>query len=129
MITQGTVILYHGTDWESALDILNHGLNREHLTRLQAERPTQLGSGWYTTNDVDIAWYFASICPGSIRRGFTVIEMELYQEHLESLLEQGLAMKSRIDNVQFQGEQYWFKFDVFDFLNQQAIFRPYKGAE
>ena len=127
MSHQGTVVLYHGTDWESALDILNHGLNIENLRRLQDERETQLGPGWYTTDDINIAWYFASIAPGALDKRYTVIQMEMHLEHLESLVEQGLASKSKITNVPFQGEQYWFHFDALEFLNQQAVFRPYEG--
>jgi hypothetical protein len=124
---QGTVIQYHGTDWESALDILNHGLNVARLQQLQYGRSIQLGPGWYTTDDFNIAWYFASIAPGTIDQTYTVIEIELYLEHLESLVEQGLARKSKIINVPFQGEQYWFHFDALEFLNQHAVFRPYQG--
>ena len=57
----------------------------------------------------------------------TVVEMELFLEHLESLFEQGLAAKSEILNVFFQGEQIWFHLDALDFLNQNAVFRPYRG--
>jgi len=117
MIQQGTILLYHGTDWESALDILNFGLKLEKVRQLQLGRVTQLGPGWYTTDDAGIAWYFASIGPGTVDQRYTVIEMELHLEHLESLLERGLASKSKIINVPFQGEQYWFDFNAFAFLN------------
>jgi len=40
------VKLYHGTDIESALDILNNGLNGDRLLALQTQ-PVQLGKGWY----------------------------------------------------------------------------------
>jgi len=53
MSSDSFVILYHGTDQASALDILNHGLNVEHLRQFQAVRVTQLGEGWYTTDNVD----------------------------------------------------------------------------
>ena len=125
MVSQSTVNLYHGTDWESALDILNHGLNIDHLKHLQAGRATQLGIGWYTTDMIDTAWYFASIAPGITEGGYTVIQMILHLEHLESLLEQELAVKDRIINVPFQGVQYWFRPNSFDFLNKQALFSPY----
>ena len=55
MSDSGTVILYHGTDVESALDILNHGLNVDRLLELQSKRPVQMGAGWYTTEDIDVA--------------------------------------------------------------------------
>ena len=46
------MILYHGTDIDSALDILNHGLDAGKLTALQRERPAQLGHGWYAAFEV-----------------------------------------------------------------------------
>lgn len=129
MISDNPVVLYHGTDWESALDILNHGLNIENLRALQIGRMTQLGEGWYTTDNVDIAWYFASIAPGAIENSYTVIEMIIHLEHLESLFEQRRVIKHQIVNVLFQGEQYWFHPDAFRFLNQHAFFQPYSGEE
>ena len=71
------MILYHGTDLDSALDILNHGLDASKLSRLQAGRPTQLGSGWYAATGPEAAWFFASLAPGNRDRGFTVIELEI----------------------------------------------------
>lgn len=127
MSDSGTVILYHGTDVESALDILNHGLNVERLLELQSKRPVQMGAGWYTTEDIDVAWYFAALSLETMYQEGTVIEMELFVEHFESLIEQGLAVKSEIHNVLFQGEQIWFHLNAFEFLNQNAIFRPYTG--
>jgi len=127
MSSDSFVILYHGTDQASALDILNHGLNVEHLRQFQAVRVTQLGEGWYTTDNVDVAWFFASIAPGTIGDGYTVIEMLISQEYLDDLLRQRLASKSTIINVSFQGEQYWFHPDTFQFLNEQAIFQPFTG--
>lgn len=125
MNADGSIVLYHGTDWESALEILNHGLNIAHLRRWQVA-PTQLGEGWYTTEYADIAWYFASIAPGvGADDAFTIIEMVIHAEHLESLLDQQLAIRETIINVLFQGEQIWFHPDTFDFLNQNALFRPY----
>ena len=128
MSRQGTVILYHGTDWESALDILNNGLNVERLLNLQTQRSIQMGPGWYTTEQINVAWFFASTALRSFEHGFTVIEMEIHIEHLESLFEQGLAIKNRIVNVLFEGEQVWFALDAFEFLNQHALFRPYQEA-
>jgi hypothetical protein len=125
MAAQKTITLYHGTDWESALDILNSGLNVENLRRLQSDRATQLGPGWYVTESPDIAWYFASIAPGLTDDGYTVIEMTVAQTDLQSLLAQGLAVRRQIVNVVFAGDQYWFSPDTFAFLNEQAIFWPY----
>ncbi|HRW11328.1 MAG TPA: hypothetical protein P5121_39790 [Caldilineaceae bacterium] len=88
---------------------------------------TQLGEGWYTTDRVDIAWYFASIAPGAIGNSYTVIEMHILWEHLETLLDQQLAIKSPINNVVFEGEQYWFHPDSFPFLNEQVVFHPCTG--
>lgn len=127
MTEQGTVIFYHGTDLESAIDIIQNGLNLDNLIQQQAGRPTQLGIGWYTTDDINIAWYFASIAPGALERKYVIVVMEMFQEHLESLVEQGLLIKQEIINVPFQGDQYWFHPDSFNFLNQQAYFRPYSG--
>ena len=127
MAEQGTVILYHGTDIESAIDIIQNGLSLDNLIQQSNGRPTQLGIGWYTTDEIDIAWYFASTAPGSIGRQYVVVVMEMFQEHLEMLFEQELAVKQEIINVPFQGDQYWFHPDSFDLLNQQAFFRPYTG--
>lgn len=127
MVSDSWVTLYHGTDWESALDILNYGLDLGHLQRFQVGRMTQLGEGWYTTDSVDIAWYFASIAPGSVGNSYTVIEMRILWEHLETLLDQRLAIKSPINNVLFEGEQYWFHPDSFPVLNEQVVFHPYTG--
>ena len=124
---QGTIILYHGTAIESALDILNNGLNVEKLVEIQSKRVVQIGSGWYATESIDVAWFFASTALETMDQEGTVVEMELFLEHLESLFEQGLAAKSEILNVFFQGEQIWFHLDALDFLNQNAVFRPYRG--
>lgn len=128
MASDSLVTLYHGTDWESALDILNHGLNIEHLRQFQVGRMTQLGEGWYTTDTPNIAWYFASIAPGAVGNSYTVIEMRILWEHLEILLDQQWAIKSPINNVLFEGKQYWFHPDSFPFLNEQVVFHPYIGA-
>ena len=122
----GTVVLYHGTDWESALDILNHGIDIINLRKLQRSE-TQLGEGFYTTDNSDTAWFFASTAPGVIDRTYTVIELEMHLEHLESLLEQGLAIKEPVVNIVFQAEQIWFHPDTFDFLNHNALIRPFSG--
>lgn len=114
---------------DSAIDIVQHGLNIENLLQRQAGRPTQLGLGWYTTDEIDIAWYFASIAADAFEHNYAVVVMQIFQEHLESLLEQGLAVKREIINVLFQGDQYWFHSDAFSFLNQQAFFYPYTENE
>lgn len=129
MATQSAITLYHGTDWESALDILNFGLSIENLRRLQSGRATQLGPGWYLTESPDIAWYFASIAPGLTDGGYTVIEVEIEQTNLQRLLAEGLAIRRQIVNVPFIGEQYWISSDAFAFLNERAIFRPYRGKD
>lgn len=99
------------------------------MRALQVGRMTQLGEGWYATDNVDIAWYFASIAPGAIENSYTVLEMIIHLEHLESLFEQQLVIKNQIVNVLFQGEQYWFHPDTFRFLNQHTFFQPYSGEE
>lgn len=55
------MILYHGTDLDSALTILNEGLDAQKLSNLQADRPTQLGPGWYAAVEPEAAWFFASL--------------------------------------------------------------------
>jgi len=122
----GSITLYHGTDWESALDILNRGLKIARLRTLQ-RAVTQLGEGFYTTNDIDTAWFFASTAPGTLGRSYTVIEVEILIEHFESMLEQGLASQQPLVNVVFPGEQVWFHPDIFDFINENALFRPFSG--
>src|SRR5215475_7292448 len=57
------MILYHGTDVDSVLDILNHGLDAAKLKALQLDRPTQLGRGWYAAYEAEVAWFFASLAP------------------------------------------------------------------
>ncbi len=127
MATRGTVILYHGTNWENAIDILNHGLNIGRLIEIQSSKFVQTGIGWYTTENIDAAWYFASMSLETMNQEGTVIEMEIFLEHLESLFERGWATKSEIRNVLFQGEQIWFHLDALEFLNQNAVLRPYTG--
>ncbi|MCL4832321.1 MAG: hypothetical protein KJZ86_07770 [Caldilineaceae bacterium] len=129
MATQTTITLYHGTDWESALDILNSGLNVANLRRLQSTRTTQLSPGWYLAESPDIAWYFASLAPGSTEGGYTVIEMEVDRAEMQNLLARGSAIRRQIINVPFSGEQYWISPDAFAFLNARAVFRPYTGED
>ncbi len=126
MDSPGSIVFYHGTDWESALDILNHGLDIVKLRRLQ-RAVTQLGEGLYTTDNLDTAWFFASIAPGAADISYTVLEIELLVEHLESMLEQGLAIRQTIINVVFPSEQIWFHPDTFAFINKNALFRPFSG--
>jgi len=123
------IVLYHGTDIDSALDILNNGLNKSHLIKLQSERMTQLGIGWYATGNFEAAWFFASFAPGNRGRGYTVIEMEISKADLAILIRRGLAIRREIINVPFVAEQYWFAPDTFDFLNERVIFRPYRKQE
>jgi hypothetical protein len=101
------VVLYHGTDVDSALDILNHGLNAERLIALQIDRPTQLGPGWYAATDVDTAWLFASLAPG-IHSEYTVIEVALTELELNTLLTRGLAVRLPIANVPFEATRIGF---------------------
>ena len=98
------MILYHGTDIDSALDILNHGLDAAKLTALQLDRPTQLGRGWYATYEAEVAWFFASLAPGNVGRGYAVIEIEIPEDMLNQLVanrftadlaRQGLHTKAR----------------------------------
>lgn len=123
------MILHHGTDWRSALSILNEGLDVAALRSLQARRESQLGVGWYTTESRDIAWFFASMAPGNSGGGYTVLAMELAQSDLHELLVQKLAVQSEIVNVPFQGRQYWFAPASFPFLNERAVFRPLRQEE
>lgn len=125
MSDSSTVILYHGTDFDSALKILNYGLDPQDLEFWQRGRRLQSGPGWYTTDDIIAASYFASIAPGNRNRGNTIIVMEMFLEHLEMLLEQGVCRKETIRNVYFEAEQYWFDLKTLSFLNENAIFRPY----
>jgi len=123
MNSPDSIILYHGTDVDSALEILNHGINIEKLRLLQTG-DTQFGEGFYTANNVEVAWFFASMAPGTLSKSYTVIECELLVEHLESLLEQGLALQALIVNTASIGEQIWFHPDAFEFVNDHAEFRP-----
>lgn len=125
MSNSGTVILYHGTDVDSALNILNHGLSDQDLEFWQAGRKLQSGSGWYTTDRAIAAHYFGVIAPGNRGRGNTIIAMEIFLEHLEMLLEQDLCKQETIRNVFFEANQYWFDKKSLSFLNEHALFRPY----
>ena len=49
------MILYNGTDIDSALDVLNYGLDAAKLTALQLDRPTQFGRGWYAAYEAEVA--------------------------------------------------------------------------
>lgn len=99
------MILYHGTDVDSALDILNHGLNAMTLLPLQ-QSPTQLGIGWYAACEADVAWFFASLAPGNVGRGYTVIEIDIPDDVLNRLLTDRQAILNTIANVSFSAEQY-----------------------
>lgn len=123
MDSSDLIILYHGTDVDSALDVLNHGISLEKLRILQIGS-TQYGEGFYTTNNVEVAWFFASMAPGTLAKSYTVIECELLVEHLDDLLEQGLALRAPIANTAFVGEQIWFHPDAFEFVNENTKFRP-----
>jgi hypothetical protein len=120
-----TITLYHGTDVDSALDILNNGLNPERLLKLQVN-PVQLGPGLYiyTAMDVDVAWFFASLAPHAETLEYTVIEISLPVLELNYLLDRKDARIEPIVNVQFKAEQVWFSLNAFDFLNKVADFRP-----
>jgi hypothetical protein len=104
------IVLYHGTDVDSALDILNNGLDVEHLLAFP-----------------EVAWFFASLTPGDKGQGYTVVEVCLKTSDLEALFIRGLAIQSIIRNVLFTAEQVWFDVAAFEFLNSRAEFRPYRG--
>ena len=123
------MILYHGTDIDSALDILNHGLDAAKLTALQLDRPTQLGRGWYAAYEAEVAWFFASLAPGNVGRGYTVIEIDIPDDMLNQLVAVRQAIRSAIVNVPFGAQQYWFDLRAFAVLNAHATFRPYAGQE
>lgn len=123
MDSYDSIILYHGTDVDSALDVLNHGISLAKLRMLQTGA-TQFGEGFYTTDKVEVAWFFASMAPGTLDKSYTVIECELLVEHLKDLLEQGLALQAPVANTTFIGQQIWFHPDAFEFVNENAKFRP-----
>lgn len=127
-IVMAIVTLYHGTDIESALDILNNGLNGDRLLALQTQ-PVQLGIGWYAAFNPEVAWFFATLAPGLEALGCTVIEMSLPVVELNYLLEKGEARIEPIANVIFSARQIWFSINAFEFLNEKAEFQPYEEAE
>jgi hypothetical protein len=118
------MILYHGTDVDSALDILNNGLDAAKLTTLQSGRSAQHGIGWYAACDAEVAWFFASLAPGNVGRGYTVIEVDIPAGILNQLVATRQAIQSTIANVPFVAQQYWFDMGAFAVLNAQATFRP-----
>ncbi len=122
---ESKITLYHGTSIASALDILNNGLNTNKLSAQQT-RQVQLGTGWYVAFDIEIAKFFGALATGSFSSKFTVIEMTLPITKLEYLLTKGEARREIIVNVPFVAEQIWFSVTCFDFLNEQANFRPYQ---
>ena len=121
------IVLYHGTDVESALDILNNGLDAERLLAVQAARPKQMRIGWYTAPDPAVAWFFASLSPGDRGQGYTVVKLHLKVNDLKALFARELAIQSAIRNVPFAAEQIWFDAAAFAFLNSHAEFRPHRG--
>lgn len=123
------MILYHGTDIDSALDILNTGLDAAKSTTLQSGRPTQLGIGWYAACDAEVAWFFASLAPGNVGRGYTVIEVDIPEDIFNQLVTTRQAIGSNISNVPFAAQQYWFDISSFELLNAHAILCPLTGRE
>lgn len=123
------MLFYHGTDLDSALDILNNGLSAQRLRFYQSPRQTQLGPGLYVAQDPEIAWFFASLAPGNRGRGYSVIEIELPDAAFIALRRNGLVHGEEIVNVPFRAEQYRLDVNAFDRLNELAIFRPYRRQE
>ncbi|MBX3052084.1 MAG: hypothetical protein KF753_11450 [Caldilineaceae bacterium] len=123
------MFFYHGTDIDSALDILNDGLSVERLRLLQSLRQTQLGPGLYVTEDPETAWFFASLAPGNRGRGYTVLEIELADSAFEKLRRNGFVYVEEIVNVPFRAMQYRFALTAFAEINAQAIFRPFRRQE
>ncbi len=121
------ITLYHGTDIESALDILNNGLSREKLISGQGKY-LQSGVGWYTAVEPDVAWFFATLAAEAFE-SCTVIEMLISEELLDELFTSKLAHRERIGNVPFEGEQIWFALEALDILNQEAHFIPHAEVE
>lgn len=95
--------LYHGTDIYSALDILNNGLDRDKVFERQG-RYSQLGVGWYTAIEPNIAWFFGTLAAEALD-ACTIIEMEIAEATLRDLLDNGQAKREVIGNVPFEGEQ------------------------
>ncbi|ETW98949.1 hypothetical protein [Candidatus Entotheonella palauensis] len=123
------MILFHGTDIDSALDILNNGLDATKLRALQLNRPTQLGMGWYAACDAEVAWFFASLAPGNKGRGYTVIEIDIPENILQQLITSQFALRHTIANVPFGAQQYRFDVAAFVTLNAHAVFRPHTRQE
>ncbi|WP_089721964.1 hypothetical protein [Candidatus Entotheonella palauensis] len=123
------MILFHGTDLDSALDILNNGLDATKLIAFQLNRPTQLGMGWYAACDAEVAWFFASLAPGNTGRGYTVIEINIPEPILQQLIASRFALRHTIANVPFRARQYWFDVAAFVTLNTHAAFRPHTRQE
>lgn len=125
--TSELVTLYHGTSVDSALDILNNGLNIDKLTALQSGGAEQLGTGWYAAFDPEVAWFFASLAPGA-QQGYTVVEARVPQAELHDMEANGLVVRSRIAGVPFDAEQYRFVPSAFEQLNRIVEFRPYRES-
>lgn len=123
------MILYHRTDVDSALDILNNGFDAGRLRELQAVRPTQSGAGLYAASDPEIAWFFASMAPGNRGRGYTVIEVEVADRDFQQLERDGYIHREEIVNVPFRALQYRIQPEAFAILNQQAGLRPHRRPE
>lgn len=123
------MLLYHGTDLDSALDILNHGLDANKLSNLQAGRSIQVGSGWYTATDPEVAWFFASLAPGNRDHGYTVIELEMSETTVKQFIVSGHAVLADIHNVPFVAQQIWFDVTTFATLNREGLFRPCRSKE
>ena len=122
------MILYHGTDIDSALDI-HKGLDAGKLIALQHVRSTQVGVGWYAACDAEIAWFFASLAPGNVGRGYAVIEIDIPEDVFNQVLAARQAIRSAIANVLFVAQQYWFDIGSFALLNARTTYRPYVGQE
>lgn len=119
--------LYHGTDIESALDILNNGLDKDTLLDRQT-RSVQSGSGWYTAIEPNVAWFFATLAIDALEQ-CTVIQCLIPEEKFDYLVAKKLARRETIVNVPFESEQVYFSLSAFDYLNEHATFMPYREAE
>ena len=100
------VTLRHGTDLDSANDIVRSGLNRQ--------RATDLGGGdtfWATRNGTD-ADFFARANPAGGQPA--VVRIELDQKVVESLQRQGL--------LDVDGDVFRFNGDAWDILNEFGRF-------
>jgi hypothetical protein len=72
---------------------------------------------------------FASLAPGNVGRGYTVIEIDIPEDILNQLVVARQVLRSAIVNVPFGAQQYWFDLRAFEVLNAHATFRPYAGQE